>query len=199
MFALFTSLSDAYSKVLLPPEGLTEKLRKTVADMETVLQRCVNRLEWEQSQEKERRKTIDFADNEDEYLPSPMTVQEVVRRSRVKHMEEDDVEFEKAVEMETDDDEMQLVEEGLSTKDIGEPMRVVKNWKRPEERIHAERDSMKYVVSPITGELIPTSEMSEHMRISLIDPKFKEQKERMFAKIRDTTLKEHYGTCKNPS
>ncbi|KAM1384964.1 hypothetical protein PS2_036825 [Malus domestica] len=199
MFALFTSLSDAYSKVLLPPEGLTEKLRNTVADMETVLQRCVNRLEWEQSQEKEMRKTIDFADNEDEYLPSPMTVQEVVRRSRVKHMEEDDVEFEKAVEMETDDDEMQLVEEGLSTKDIGEPMRVVKNWKRPEERIHAERDSMKYVVSPITGELFPTSEMSEHMRISLIDPKFKEQKERMFAKVRDTTLKEHYGTCKNPS
>ncbi|KAM1267503.1 hypothetical protein ACFX15_036401 [Malus domestica] len=212
MFALFTSLSDAYSKVLLPPEGLTEKLRKTVADMETVLQRCVNRLEWEQSQEKERRKvedeiereriqmamidwfdfvvveTIDFADNEDEYLPSPMTVEEVVRSSRVKHMEEDDVEFEKAVEMEMDDEEMQLVEEGLATKDIGEPMRVVKKWKRPEERIHAERDSMKYVVSPITGELIPIGEMSEHMRISLIDPKFKEQKERMFAKIWNTTL-----------
>ncbi|CAN6683062.1 unnamed protein product [Malus baccata var. baccata] len=175
MFALFTSLSDAYSKVLLPPEGLTEKLRKTVADMETVLQRCVNRLESEQSQEKERRKvedeiereriqmamndwfdfvvveTIDFSDNEDQ-------------RRRVKRMEEDDVEFEKAVDMEMDDEEMQLVEEGLATKDIGEPMRVVKNWKRPEERIHAERNSMKYVVSPITGELIPISEISKIQR-----------------------------------
>ncbi|KAK7310767.1 hypothetical protein RJT34_08480 [Clitoria ternatea] len=67
-------------------------------------------------------------------------------------------------------------------------MRIVKNWKRPEERIPAERDQTKFVVSPITGELIPISEMSEHIRISLIDPKYKEQKERMFAKIRETTL-----------
>ncbi|TQD78630.1 hypothetical protein C1H46_035868 [Malus baccata] len=210
--AFFTSLADAYSKVLMPPEGLTEKLRRSVADMETVLERCANRLEWEQSQEKERRKvedeieregiqmamidwfdfvvveTVDFVDNEDEYLPSPMTVEEVSRRTRVTDMEEDIVEFDKEIEMEMDDEEMQLVEEGLATKDVEEPMRVVKNWRRPEKRIHAETDSTKYVVSPITGELIPISEMSEHMRISLIDPKFKEQKERMFAKIWDTTL-----------
>ncbi|KAB2600867.1 splicing factor 3A subunit 1 [Pyrus ussuriensis x Pyrus communis] len=189
MFAFFTSLADAYSNVLMPPEGLTEKLRRSVADMET----------WEQSQEKERRKVedeiereriqmamiewfdfvvverVDFADNEDEYLPSPMTVEEVSRRIRVTDTEEDVVEFDKEIEMEMDNEEMQLVEEGLATKDVEEPMRVVKNWKRPEERIRAERDSKKYV-------------MSEYMRISLIDPKFKEQKERMFAKIRDTTL-----------
>lgn len=30
--------------------------------------------------------------------------------------------------------------------------------------------------------------MSEHIRICLIDPKYKEQKERMFAKSRVTTL-----------
>ncbi|KAM1652776.1 hypothetical protein ACFX13_005376 [Malus domestica] len=188
MFAFFTSLADAYSKVLMPPEGLTEKLRRSVADMETMLERCANRLEWERLQDKEMRKTVDFVDNEDEYLPSPMTVEEVSRRIRVTDMEEDVVEFDKEIEMEMDDEEMQPVEEGLATKDVEEQMRVVKNWRRPEERIHAERDSTKYVVSPITGELIPISEMSEHMRISLIDPKFKEQKERMFAKIRGTTL-----------
>jgi hypothetical protein len=43
------------------------------------------------------------------------------------------------------------------------------------------------VVSPITGELVPIGEMAEHMRISLIDPKYREQKEAMMAKIRDTT------------
>lgn len=145
--------------------------------METVLERCANRLEWEQSQEKERRKvedeiereriqmamidwfdfvvveTVDFVDNEDEYLPSPMTVEEVSRRIRVTDMEENVVEFDKEIEMEMDDEEMQLVEEGLATKDVEEPMRVVKNWRRPEERIHAERDSTKYVVSPVTGSL----------------------------------------------
>ena len=52
----------------------------------------------------------------------------------------------------------------------------------------AEKDPTKTVLSPITGELIPVNEMAEHMRISLIDPKYKEQKERMMAKLRETTL-----------
>ncbi|KAE9618697.1 putative splicing factor 3A subunit 1 [Lupinus albus] len=229
MFTFFTSLADAYSKVLMPPKGLTEKLKKSVPDMTTVLERCVNRLEWERSQEQARKKaedeveqervqmamidwhdfvvveTIDFADDEDEELPPPMTIEEVIRRSKVTAMEEDIVEPGKEVEMEMDEEEAHLVEEGMRaaslednddevrneirvTEDPEPPMRIVKNWKRPEDRIPAERDPTKFVVSPITGELIPISEMSEHMRISLIDPKYKEQKERMFAKIRETTL-----------
>ncbi|XAR53547.1 hypothetical protein NMG60_11022147 [Bertholletia excelsa] len=230
MFMFFTSLADAYSKVLMPPKGLPDKLKKSVTDMTTVLERCLHRLEWERSQEQARQKaedeieqervqmamidwhdfvvveTIDFADDEDEELPAPMTLEEVIRRSKMSTMaEEDIVEPGKEVEMEMDEEEVQLVEEGMRAASLEEndeerhemkvpseeqepPMRIVKNWKRPEERIAAERDPTKYGVSPITGELIPINEMSEHMRISLIDPKYKEQKERMFAKIRETTL-----------
>ncbi|KAJ7980335.1 Splicing factor 3A subunit [Quillaja saponaria] len=229
MFTFFTSLADAYSKVLMPPKGLTEKLKKSIFDMTTILERCVNRLEWERSQEHARQKaedeieqerqqmamidwhdfavveTIDFADDEDEDLPPPMTLEEVIRRSKMTDMEEDIVEPGKEVEMEMDDEEAQLVEEGMRAASLEDhddekknemkvseepepPMRIVKNWKRPEERIPAERDPTKFGVSPITGELIPINEMSEHMRISLIDPKYKEQKERMFSKIRETTL-----------
>ncbi|VFQ75118.1 unnamed protein product [Cuscuta campestris] len=230
MFMFFTSLADAYSKVLMPSKGLTDKLRKSAADMTTVLERCLNRLEWERSQEQARQKaedeieqerlqmamidwhdfvvveTIDFADDEDQDLPPPMTLEEVIRRSKMSSMEEEEfVEPGKEVEMEMDEEEVQLVEEGMRaatleeiavqnsevkavTEDQEAPMRIVKNWKRPEERMLPERDPTKYVISPITGEMIPISEMSEHMRISLIDPKYKEQKERMFAKIRDTTL-----------
>lgn len=230
MFMFFTSLVDAYSKVLMPPKG-TDKLRKSVTDMTTVLERCLHRLEWERSQEQARQKaedeieqeraqmamidwhdfvvveTIDFADDEDEDLPPPMTLEEVIRRSKMPGAEpEEIVEPGKEVEMEMDEEEVQLVEEGMRAASLEEngdmknngakvivedqepPMRIVKNWKRPEERLPAERDPTKYGVSPITGELIPISEMSEHMRISLIDPKYKEQKERMFAKIRETTL-----------
>ncbi|KAL2524697.1 putative splicing factor 3A subunit 1 [Abeliophyllum distichum] len=231
MFMFFTSLADAYSKVLMPPKGFTDKLRNSIADMTTVLERCLHRLEWERSQEQARQKaedeieqerlqmamidwhdfvvveTIDFADDEDEDLPPPMTLEEVIRRSKMSTMEEEEiVEPGKEVEMEMDEEEVQLVEEGMKAASLEEngemnnneakptleeqepPMRIVKNWKRPEERIPAERDPTKYGVSPITGELIPINEMSEHMRISLIDPKYKEQKERMFAKIRETTL-----------
>ena len=49
------------------------------------------------------------------------------------------------------------------------------------------QESSKVVVSPITGELIPVDQMAEHMRISLIDPKFQEQRQAMISKIRETT------------
>ncbi|KAF5737925.1 splicing factor 3A subunit 1 [Tripterygium wilfordii] len=237
MFMFFTALADAYSRVLMPPKSLSEKLKRSVTDMTTVLERCLHRLEWERSQEQARQKaedeieqerlqmamidwhdfvlveTIDFADDEDEELPPPMTLEEVVRRSKVSAMDEDEfVEPGKAVEMEMDEEEVQLVEEGMKAASLEEndgekkvkaneepepPMRIVKNWKRPEERIPAERDPTKFTVSPITGELIPINEMSEHMRISLIDPKYKEQKERMFAKIRETTLAQDDEIAKN--
>ncbi|PNY01574.1 putative splicing factor 3A subunit 1-like protein, partial [Trifolium pratense] len=64
MFTFFTSLADAYSKVLMPPKGLTEKLKKSVPDMTTVLERCVNRLEWERSQEQARQKAEDEIEQE---------------------------------------------------------------------------------------------------------------------------------------
>ncbi|WCJ34077.1 SWAP (Suppressor-of-White-APricot)/surp domain-containing protein [Euphorbia peplus] len=226
MFTFFTGLADAYSKVLMPPKGLNEKLKKSVTDMTTVLERCSQRLEWERSQEQARQKaedeieqermqmamidwhdfvvveSIDFADDEDDDLPPPMTLEEVVRRSKISTVDVDEiVEPGKEVEMDMDEEEVQLVEEGMRAANLDdgekerklneeseEPMRIVKNWKRPEDRIPAERDPTKFVISPITGELIPINEMSEHMRISLIDPKYKEQKERMFAKIRETTL-----------
>lgn len=240
MFMFFTSLADAYSKVLMPPKGLTDKLHSSVDSMTTILERCLHRLEWERSQEQARQRIedeveqeriqmamidwhdfvvvemIDFADDEDDDLPAPMTLEEVIRRSKMSTLEaEEIIEPGKEVEMEMDEEEVQLVEEGMRVASLEEnggdkpseakitpmeedqPMRIVKNWKRPEERNPAERDPTKYVVSPITGELILINEMSEHMRISLIDPKYKEQKERMFAKIRDTTLAQDDEISKN--
>lgn len=233
MFFFFTSLCDAYSKVLMPKKGIVEELRKNNLDRTTVLERCLHRLEWEKQQEKARQKaedeveneraqmasidwhdfvvveTIEFADDEDDELPVPMTLEEVIRRSKALTLEEDEqiADAGKVVEMEMDDEEVQLVEDSMRAASLEEakskaeesampppmddtepPMRIVKNWKRPEERVPAERDPTKVVVSPITGELIPINEMAEHMRISLIDPKYKEQKERMIAKLRETTL-----------
>ncbi|KAL5723011.1 hypothetical protein ACHQM5_006459 [Ranunculus cassubicifolius] len=233
MFMFFTALTDAYSKVLMPPKGLTDKLKKSVVDMTTVLERCLQRLEWDRSQEQARQKaedeieqervqmamidwhdfvvveTIEFAEEEED-LPPPMTLEDVIRRSKITSMDDDlpdVVEPGKEADMEMDDEEVQLVREGMQAASLEEdneekkserkgaaqdeqeaPMRIVKNWKRPEDRIPAERDPTKFVVSPITGELVPTNEMAEHMRISLIDPKYKEQKERMMAKFRETTL-----------
>ncbi|KAJ3696394.1 hypothetical protein LUZ61_000099 [Rhynchospora tenuis] len=236
MYTFFTSLADAYSKVLMPDKGLTDKLRDTSADLTVVLERCLHRLEWDKSQEQERQRaedeieqermhmamidwhdfivveTIEFAEDEDQDLPLPMTLEDVIRRSKLPALDEPDLlpidaaaaEPGKEMDIDMDDEEIQLVQEGMRAAQLDdtnnnnthatadnmsdEPMRIVKNWKRPEERLPAERDPTKFVVSPITGELIPINEMAEHMRISLIDPKYKEQKDRMMAKIKETTL-----------
>lgn len=232
MFTFFTALADAYSKVLVPPKGLVDKLRKDVGNKTGILERCLHRLEWERSQARARQKaedeieqermqmalidwhdfvvveTIEFAEEEDDELPQPMTLEEVIARSKITAADEEEVEATEAgreMEMDMDEEELQLVEEGMKTTTIAEgktpaedqpeeeeeeaPMRIVTNWKRPEERLQqAEKDASKMVLSPITGEMIPVNEMAEHMRISLIDPKYKEQKERMMAKLRETTL-----------
>ena len=51
MFTFFTTLADAYSKILMPSKALDERLRKDV-DKAVVLDRCLKRLEWERSQER---------------------------------------------------------------------------------------------------------------------------------------------------
>ncbi|OVA12110.1 SWAP/Surp [Macleaya cordata] len=216
-------------KILEPSDGLIENLSKSVADTTTVLERCLHRLEWETSQEQARQKaedeieqermqmamvdwhdfvevdTIEFVDNEDEDLPHPMTLEEVIKRSKVIAMAVEEEVFDHGmdVDMVMDEEEVQLVEEGMreatfdekkwetkarTLEELEPPMKIMQNWKRPEERTPAERDPEKSVVSPISGELIPINEMAEHMRISLIDPKYKEQKQRMMAKIQKTNL-----------
>ncbi len=100
----------------------------------------------------------------------------------------------------------------VEDEDDDQPIKIVKNYTRvvciwdchcvacaslydvvPNRNIQAQKpstqsyDPTKYVVSPITGELIPLADMEEHMRVSLIDPRWREQREAMIAKIRDTT------------
>lgn len=43
------------------------------------------------------------------------------------------------------------------------------------------------VVSPITGELVPVSQMANHMRVALLDPRWKEQKDAMLAKLKTSS------------
>ncbi|QDZ19966.1 subunit 1 of splicing factor 3A [Chloropicon primus] len=142
--------------------------------------------------------TVDFYEGEDPQLPEPLSSKELVSMSKVEQAAEE--EEEAAMEMDMDEEEMELVKEAgvaapasattaAPNMPAPEPeMKVVKNYKRLSQlKSGKEEKGTKFAVSPITGELIPVDDMAEHMRISLIDPKWKEQKEKMLAKIKDTT------------
>lgn len=238
MFGLFTSLADAYSRVLKPPPELDARLRKD-EDKSGLLERALQRLEWERSQdaakakaddeaEKEREamalidwhdfqvvETIDFLDDEDDELPAPLTLRDVIAQLRDAELahggegagagEGDAAAAGGDVEM--DEEEQAMIQEGAAA---GEPMaaetapaapgpepsmKIVRNYKKPEvlaaeAKAKAARgaDATKFAVSPITGELIAVDDMAEHMRISLIDPKWKTQKEAMLAKLKGSTM-----------
>lgn len=68
-------------------------------------------------------------------------------------------------------------------------LQVVKDYVRPRAAPAAAAGlaPVQFVVSPLTGEMVPVSEMAEHMRISLIDPRWRDQREAMLNKIKETT------------
>ncbi|CDI73674.1 surp module domain-containing protein, putative [Eimeria praecox] len=62
------------------------------------------------------------------------------------------------------------------------PLRVVKGYVRTKKRQAAAGATSGYQRCPITGQLIPAEQMSQHLRILLLDPKWKEQKDRFLEK-----------------
>ncbi|CAL5220560.1 g2597 [Coccomyxa viridis] len=160
--------------------------------------------------------TIDFYQDEDAELPPPMTQRDVIILNKAgleaeEPAAEEDGDAAKNGKVEMDEAEKALIAEGqaagqpppgeapeeavpppasgdavMEIEDDEEPeqMKIVRDYKRPEQR---RGNAGGMVVSPITGELVPIEQMGEHMRISLIDPRWKDQRDAMLAKIKDTT------------
>lgn len=265
LFTYFTALADSYSEILMP-ENKKELERQIECDCnpKKALERSLKRSEWEATQasnkksaEEKRRlereameaidwhdfkvvETIDFDDGEDESLPEPIPMREIMgylRRQALEDAskvgqplsaaaaeEEEEDKDEEARRRQTkrptkaalDEEEKEIVQQAIEAErlatlsrplapsalveqqqqqqqhasgigqNLPEPgMKIVRNYKKPEERAvqKAGDKATKFAVSPITGELVPVDEMAEHMRISLIDPKWKEQKDAMLKKL----------------
>ena len=220
LFKVFTKMVDAYSRVLMPPKEVLNRLEKDSKSIMPALNRALRRLEFERIQDKEAREkeeaqeaervamlstdwqdfviveTIDFEEGDEKGLPPPVSLQDVMRMARESQFEEAEeprqamdaeeaamvAEAQQAVPKMTTDVEMQI-----SDDEDMQQFRVVKNYKRQEVQPSTDGyDATKYAISPITGELVPIEDMAEHMRVSLIDPKWKTEKEAMLSKIKET-------------
>ncbi|KAL8272872.1 hypothetical protein Esti_003181 [Eimeria stiedai] len=62
------------------------------------------------------------------------------------------------------------------------PLRVVKGYVRTKKRQAAASVPGGYQRCPITGQLVPAEQMTNHLRILLLDPKWKEQKDKFLEK-----------------
>ena len=235
MHSVFNKFADAYVKVLKPPK-IIDALLKTDEDKSVLLERTLQRLEWERSAdaakrtadeeaEKEREafalidwhdfsvvETIDFENGEDDELPEPMSLRDIMAQLRGADVPVETVNEpsgsrrggeageDASGDVEMDEAEWAMIDEGVAATGPPGPapgMKIVRDHKKPEvlaaeakaraAAAGAGADATKFAVSPITGELIAVDNMAEHMRVSLIDPKWKTQKEAMLAKLKGST------------
>lgn len=266
-FAYFNRLVDQYTKVLLPPRDLLDKLRKEASNRFGVLKDTHYRLEWQRAAQREKQKEDEIAEKERvayaqidwhdfvvvetvEYLPGemgnfppPTTPADVGARTLVQERIESgelsgifDINGKLLIERIIDDESR--VELGTLSQTLGgeqirlaPPVDVSNNDKNVDqvamdeansddenERLKQQQEERNkkmlkdlplppnpdnviirrdydpknkptsssqkkatneaYFKSPLTGELIPASSMSEHMRISMLDPRWIEQRQK---------------------
>lgn len=72
--------------------------------------------------------------------------------------------------------------------DVSGPIKIRTDYKPKFLANQASRSNVPTEICPRCGEAIPVDGMAEHMRIELLDPKWKEQKMAMEAKQRDSNL-----------
>lgn len=238
-FNYFTRLVDQYTKILLPPKDLVERLRQEIENPLGILKSLAYRVEWERVQQKERAEeneiaekervayaqidwhdfvvveTVDYQPNEVGNFPPPTTPADVGARVIVQERIESGqldpsaldnngrLLMQRILEDESrvapssipkdknidhvamDEDVIQEDNRSKKAPNIKQdiplppnPANVIIRPYDPKAKQGRKHGAEEYFKSPITGELIPASMMSEHMRISTLDPKWLEQKQR---------------------
>ncbi|KAI8644082.1 Pre-mRNA splicing factor PRP21 like protein-domain-containing protein [Parasitella parasitica] len=147
--------------------------------------------------------TVEFTDvDEQAELPPPMSLSELenmslaqkrlaampteaMQQPGIKDTEPEDVDME-----ESDDESTQPVMQPAIPKmpDTSAPIKIRTDYKPKLYGTTANKGAVATERCPRCGEAIPVAEMAEHMRIELLDPKWKEQKMAMEAKQRDSNL-----------
>lgn len=238
-FNYFTRLVDQYTKILLPPKDLVERLREEIENPLGILKSLAYRVEWERVQQKERAEenemaekervayaqidwhdfvvveTVDYQQNEVGNFPPPTTPADVGARvivqeriesgqldpSALDHngrllmqriLEDESRVAEESIPRSRETEHRSMDGEAAEEESRGKkiaaikpdipmapnPANVIIRPYDPKAKQGKKHGAEEFFKSPITGELIPASMMSEHMRISTLDPKWLEQKQR---------------------
>jgi len=176
-------------------EAHLEKERQEQEDKVTREKETVAAIDWHDFKIVE---TIEFADDEDADLPPPLSESEL-RALRLQASTAQETAAETAADdggdMEMDEGaDMEMEDEGVAAPadaapvvakpsefeapvEADGPMKIVKDHLKPGESgaLGGKSAATAFMISPITGQQVPVEQMAEHMRIALLDPKWKEK------------------------
>ncbi|KAJ8955651.1 hypothetical protein NQ314_006860 [Rhamnusium bicolor] len=137
LFQYFTKLLEQYTKVLIPPKSMQQRLRDEAKSAISVLEQVKYRAEWQKYQEAQKAKeeeilereriayaqidwhdfvvveTVDYQPFEIGNFPPPTTPEEVGARILIQERIEEGEDIE--MQLESDDEETTAADEGLST------------------------------------------------------------------------------------
>jgi splicing factor 3A subunit 1 len=186
MHDYFIGLVESYTRCLNPPKNIVEGLSAVFGDKQAILDRIVLRHEWELQQEKNKKskeeqeeedrvanQMIDWHDfvivetiTFDDEMPQPTVPLPMPASVPTAATQEDT-----STEMETEDVEMDVEE---PVKKPSSEMRIRKDYVKPALGAKA---GPKFQRCPRCGQDIPTDQMDEHVRIELLDPKYRLQRQ----------------------
>lgn len=218
LFSLFQQLVEAYTPIILPKQDTLQQLKEVLSSPQPVLQEGLLRAEYTRSQQmKEQQEgrdaeeervimssiewhqfvvveTIQFLPEDEGYLPEPRTTIEEINRMLAAQAidEQNRAEQIAAQQQQAADVDMDVdmeTEEGKPEEEAEAEVEV-----RTEEELLAEakrleaQKATQFQTCPLCKNLIPVGDLQEHMRIELLDPKWKEQKMALQERQRETSF-----------
>ncbi len=222
LFTYFTNLVECYTKLLNPSVNLRDKIKKYALNKMNVLESTVHRYEWNREIEQKKKedgngnelqdKTVDWSDfvvvdtiefGEDELLAPladsmhglGLTTDEMPVENS-KHLPPPLPPAPPVAPVLPSRGQSKLQQLQKSVDDDDSDIKVVHNYA---PRVHTDvlTTANLTMIDPISGREVPINEVSEHMRIQLIDPKWREEQARFLEKQKDTGYAEGSSIADN--
>lgn len=216
LFSYFTSLVDSYVKVLRPSTELKDRFINK-SDRMSALECAVQRWEWTRAEEEKKRRendeanadrlaaidwsefavveTIEFPDDELLETVGLLSLNENNKPVDIDNGDMDIDETSKPKNTSTHRNLQQLREnrqdvemeedDGRNDSDI----KVISDYV-PRIAKSGPSLGLMTMIDPISGKALPVSEMSEHMRVQLLDPKWRVEQQRFQEKQKQTSYAE---------
>ncbi|KAG6621971.1 Splicing factor 3 subunit [Phytophthora cinnamomi] len=181
LFAYFTALVESYTLVLAKQDAQMKRIEEGMERMK-VLDRCVHRMEWQRTEQERKDKEAAESDAERRAL-AQIDWHDFVVVETITFDDDDDLGASAAVEGEakgSDDEDMDMEED-----DDDEPkpdIKVVEDYVPQATAATAQQPLLS-----VDGKTLSSAEANEHMRILLMNPKWREETQRHLEKQKESS------------
>ncbi|KAK1934455.1 Splicing factor 3A subunit 1 [Phytophthora citrophthora] len=181
LFAYFTALVESYTLVLAKQDAQMKRIEEGMDRMK-VLDRCVHRMEWQRTEQERQDKEVAESDAERRAL-AQIDWHDFVVVETINFEDDDDLGASAnnaEAEAKGSDDDMDMEDD-----DDDEPkpeIKVVEDYVPQATAATAQQPLLS-----VDGKTLSTAEANEHMRILLMNPKWREETQRHLEKQKESS------------